>query len=434
MNHRFSLAFHRLVSVSFLIALVFGAFSCDNSEELGFELTPPGERFAYFKDSSSFMTMTTLRQDSLTSERRDPVLLGSAHDDVFGTQTAGFLSQFRLTSSNVDFGNEIALDSAILILKYDGYYGDTLTPQHLRVYELLEDLVYDSTYYSNLDVSEYYDESNPIADLTFLPAPTTDSLAFRVSEEVALKILTADTSHLVDNTAFLEYFKGLYFKSDPVSSGGALSYFDLAGERSRLTLYYSNAEDDSLSYEVLINDNCTWVSLFEHDYSGSEAEPYINDSLYSNDLVFLQGAAGLRAGVSIEFSDSILLRAEEGIAINKAELILPIEPGFVDETRIKPTSLSIYAANEDGTNEFIEDIFLGEDYYDGSYHSDREAYAFNIARHVQNILHLDEEKRIENKGLFLVLSNSRVSGNGLVLRNGHREDGIKLSITYTLVK
>ena len=361
MNHPDALASGRLVSLSIILVLFIGLFSCNNSEELGFELTPPGERFAFFKDSSSMLSMTTLRQDSLTTERRNPVLLGSPMDDVFGLQNAGFVSQFRLTSSNVDFGEDIQLDSAVVLLKYAGYYGDTLTTQHLRVYELLIDLVFDSTYYSNQDLTGYFDSGNPVAELDFLPAPTTDSLSFRISNELGSRILQADSANLVDNTAFLQYFKGLYFKTDPVLSGGAVSYFNLAGEKSRLTLYYSNSEEDSLSYEIIINDNCAWINLFDHDYSGAAIEPLINDSIYTHEEVFIQSAAGLRAGVNIEFSDSILLRAEQGIAINKAELILPVEPSYLNSLRIKPSGLSIYAANADGTNEFIEDIFLGED-------------------------------------------------------------------------
>lgn len=425
----------RLLSAGMILLLVLGFTACNNSDELGFELTPPGERFAYFKDSTSVLALRTLRQDSLSTERRNPVLLGSAADDVFGRQVAGFVTQLRLTSSNVDFGEGVQLDSAILLLKYDGYHGDTLTTQHLKVYEVLTDLVFDSVYYSNQDLSTYYDPASSVAEVSFLPAPATDSLAFRVDDAIGQKILSADTSHLADNNTFLEFFKGLYFTTDPVLSGGAISYFDLAGEKSRLTLYYHNAEEDSLTYEVVINDNCTWFNVFAHDYSGSVAEPYINDSLYTDELAFIQAASGLRAGMSVTFSDSILKRAEDGIAINKAELILPVDQAYVNDLRLRPSNLSIFGAADDGTNEFIEDIFLGEDYYDGGYHSDRQAYVFNVARHVQNLLHLDPDKKIENKGLFLVISDSRVTANGLVLRNGGAaEGGIQLNITYTLVK
>lgn len=433
MRNLFGVASSRLITGIVLLGMLVTAWSCDDSDELGLELTPPGERFAYHKDTSATVRMTTLLQDSLTTERRNPVLLGSAYDDVFGYQQAGFVTQLRLPSSNVEFGEGLQLDSAVLLLKYAGYYGDTTTQQHLKVYELLDDLVFDSTYYSNQDLSGYFDDMNPIAEKSFYPNPTGDSLAFRVDDEIGRKILEADTSHLADNNTFLEFFKGLYLATDPVSSGGAISYFNLAGGKSRLSLYYSNAEEDSLSYEVLINDDCAWINVFSHNYDQALVEPYINDSVYTNELVFIQGTAGLRAGMSLEFSDSLLQMAEKGIAINKAELILPIASEYVTDIRTKPLNLALYGAKADGTNDFIEDIFLGEDYYDGGFHPEKEAYVFNIARHVQNLLHPDSTQRIPNAGLFLVISDARMSANALVLRNSTSDNGIRLSLTYTLI-
>lgn len=413
--------------------MVAGFYSCDNSDQLGLEITPPGERFAYHIDSNAIISMETLRQDSLTSEKRSAILLGSIADDVFGSHQSSFLTQLRLSSQDVDFGEEIQLDSAILLLKYHGYYGDTSSLQNIQVFEMTDDLEFDSTYYSNLSLETYFDSGQPLAEKSYYPTPGADSLTIRLDDQIGLKILEADTSHLKDNSTFLEYFKGLYLKTEPVESGGVMTYFNLAGGQSRLILYYSNNEEDSLSYEVVVNSNCTWVNIFDHEYEGSEAGAVVNDSINTHELVYIQAMSGLRAGLSIEFSDSILLLAEKGIAINKAELIFPVTTDYVNDYLEKPATLAVFGANEDGTNSFIDDIFLGESYYDGTYHQEAEGFIFNISRHIQNLLNPDIDNRLENSGLYLVINDARVSASNLVLKNGDSLSGVRLIITYTLI-
>lgn len=433
MKRHLGLVLSRLLCGGLLFFAVAGFYSCDNSDQLGLEITPPGERFAYHIDSNALISMETLRQDSLTSEKRSAILLGSIADDVFGSHQSSFLTQLRLSSNDVDFGEEIQLDSAILLLKYHGYYGDTSSLQNLRVYEMTDDLIFDSTYYSNLSLETYFDANQPVAEKSYYPTPGADSLTIRIDDQIGLKILEADTSHLKDNSSFLEYFKGLYLKSDPVLSGGAMIYFNLAGGQSRLILYYSNNEEDSLSYEVVVNSNCTWVNIFDHEYEGSEAGAVLNDSINTHELVYIQAMSGLRAGLSIEFSDSIMLMADKGIAINKAELIFPVKQDYLNDYLEKPASLAVFGANEDGTNAFIDDIFLGESYYDGSYHQEEEGFIFNISRHVQNLLNPDVNNRLENSGLYLVINDARVSASNLVLKNGDPLSGVRLIITYTLI-
>jgi len=434
MKHRFGLANTKLLLGFILLLMIVTVFSCDSSDQLGLEITPPGESFDYHLDSSTVLRMTTLAQDSLTTERRNPVLIGSSVDDVFGSQQASLATQLRLTSNDVDFGNNVELDSAVLLLKYHSFYGDTTTLQNLKVYELNSDLYYDSTYYSNIDLSEYFDENNPVGEIAFYPSPSTDSLTVRLDDEFGQMILEADTSHLKDPSSFLEFMKGLYITTDEVSSGGAISYFDVAGGKSRVTLYYSNIEDDSLSYEILINDNCSWINSYSHDYEGVDLRQVINDSLYSHDVTYLQGTSGLRAGLQITFSDTLLAAAEKGIAINKAQLILPVAQEYVNDIRVNPASLAVYRTNADGTNEFIEDIFLGEEYYDGGYHSDKGAYVFNIVRHIQNLLNPEPASVIENRGLFLVINEARTNANSLVLKNQEGNNAAHIDIIYTLIK
>jgi len=424
---------HRLLSKGLLLFLFIGIWSCETDSKIGLEITPPGERFTYHIDSSSLVKVNTLRQDSLTTEKRTRSLLGAMADPVFGKSRAGILTQLRLSSNDVDFGENVQLDSAVLLLKYQSALGDTTQVQHIRVHEIQEDLFFDSIYYSNLDISNYYTGINPVAEFDYLPTPGADSLLIRIDNQLGEKILLADPSHLQDNASFLEYFKGLYLESEFVDQGGSIVYFDLSGGDSRMTLYYKNSDEDSLKYEVVINSNCTWINKFEHDYNSSEAEAFINDTTIDFGRVYLQSMAGLRAHTRFEFSDSLLEMSNEGISINKAELIIPVAQEYIVEGKPVPGSIQIFNALEDGTNDFIGDIFLGEEYYGGYYDSQTGEYSFNLAKYVQDLLDPDPEYRLKNTGLFIVVKDSRISANQVVLNNFEQGEKMRLVITYTLI-
>ncbi len=417
-----------------IIALgLAGWSSCENSDELGLELTDESERFTYYTDSSTLVSMSTLRQDSLTSEKRSAVLLGQMQDPVFGESNAGFLTQLRLSSNDVAFGENVQVDSVVLILKYLSYYGDTTSLQNIRVFEMMDDLAYDSTYYSNLDLSTYYDENQVIGEHSYMPEPSLDSLAIQLDHSLGYKILESDTSHLSSNASFLEHFKGLYLKATVESGSGAMVYFNLTGSKSKMSLYYSNSEKDSLSYDVLINTNCSWVNVFDHNYAGTEVEAQISDTLRGEEFVYVQAMAGLRAGVELTFSDSLLSKIDQGIAINQAKLIFPVADQHIDEQYSKPDVVSIFAAKADGTNEFIEDILLGSSYHGGGYSDTERGYVFNVSLHVQRLLDPDIDKRIENTGLFLVVGEARTTASRVVLKNAIGTEKPKLAITYTIL-
>lgn len=422
----------KLLIKGLLLFVIAGLWSCETSDKIGLEITPPGERFKYYIDTTSTIRVSTLRQDSLTTEKRERSLLGSMKDPVFGHSSAGILTQLRLSSNEVDFGEEAVLDSVVLLLKYQGGYGDTTVLQNIKVYELEESLYFDSTYYSNIDATKYYSESGIVADMEFLPNPSGDSLAIRLDESLGEKILFAEDAELKDNTSFLEYFKGLYLRSMPVDQEGSVMYFNLAGGKSRMTVYYQNSEEDSLQYEVVINSNCTYLNTFEHDYTGSESEASINDSAAGSGNFYIQSMAGLRAHVRIEFSDTLMQLSYDGIAINKAELIMPVSREYIVDNKPVPGSLQVFNAKEDGTNEFIGDLFLGEEYYGGFYDKANSTYSFNIARYIQDLLDPQVVSRLANTGLFIVVKDARIAANQVVLKNDPQGEKIRLEITYTV--
>ena len=407
--------------------MLLGLAACNNSDEVGLNLTPPGERFHYVVDSSTVITAATLRQDSLASEKRNVCLLGCMNDPVMGQSTASLLTQLRLSSNDVDFGTNPVIDSAMLLMKYAGYYGDTTQVQKVHIYELTQPLYFDSTYYSNLKMDGKYNPAEPIGDFSYRPTPDKDSVMIRLSDDFGNKLLHTDTANLSNNPVWLTWFKGLYLQAQPVDQGGSVVYYDFKNGKSRMILYYHNDTSDSLKYEIVINSNCSWVNLFGHNYSTASMQSLINDSVYTHEDLYLQAMSGLRAKLKLDLPQALLDEVKTGVTINKAELIITVPYDQTAARFPKPLSLRVFNAGTTGKNEFIDDLLLGETHYGGGFSSATSTYKFNIGLHLQNLLHPDSTQRIPNNGLFLVLTDERTSGNRLLLKNS----GMKLRITYT---
>src|SRR5690606_22511923 len=131
--------------------------------------------------------------------------------------------------------------------------------QTMRVYELLDAIFIDSAYFS---ASERNVSELDYATFSFTPGPRTPfvsgadtlspALRIRLSDvSTALdeKILNASETDLESADDFKAYFKGLYVMAESVGSDGAILYYNLTTNLSRLTIYYSNETDDSLRYD-----------------------------------------------------------------------------------------------------------------------------------------------------------------------------------------
>lgn len=419
-NSQFVLAFS-------LIAIIF--FSCRKElSTLGLNLQPDSDKINGFTVDTSTIEAYTKKEDSLSTDERTYALLGSYTDPVFGRSDASFMTQIRLSSSNVSFGTTPVADSIVLYLDYHSYYGDTTIPQTISVYEIKNDLYIDSTYYSNLNPENYSPQNILITPLTpikpdYYPHPNDTSLSIKLDYTFAQRIISLSAAELADNTAFLTAFKGIYLKTDNINSGGAIIYYDLLSVRSKVTLYYHNDNTVANKFDFLINSSCARVNLFNHDYSTSIITS-IDDSLSIDSLLYLQAMSGLMAKIKIPYLSN--LKDSSTIAIVKAELIIPVD-NYDAYTLKTPAKLLLVCYNSSATYEFLTDYYVGTAYFGGTYYESDKTYRFNISRYVQQLV----DKTRTDYGLAIFVSDNRVSANRVIIRGPKcKNNGMKLSITY----
>lgn len=456
-NKRISEILPRVIGAKFflilLISISISITSCDESSVVGLDVQPANDLLSTdYQDTTTLITKTvsvdSLRTDETLIITAD-ALLGIYQDPVFGKATASLYTQLRLPTNNPLFGTSPVIDSVVLSLVYDPpYYGKRQrVEQKVNVYQVLEDIKGENSYYSNktltvnaLDLANNYGfVPEPSKSITILNEILKPQLRIPLDNTFGQSILTDQpTVNLASNTAFQSFMKGLYITTEGTtglnSSEGNILHFKSADAQSRLTLYYHNDTDDSLKYDLGLGSVARF-SHFTHDYStGIDASLAAQLSTNppppaQNDVVFIQSMAGLKTTIELPYLMNWINAGD--IAINKAELVIKVDvtSTYMLDTFAAPTKLVLFGINDDGSNYVLPDANEGDNYFGGTYNSTTHEYRFNIARYIQQVL---AGKR-KNNGLHLLAGSGAINANRVVIGGGGSGSlyRMKLNIGYT---
>ena len=428
-------------------ALVSGCGKPEN--DLGLDILDPADALGTEEvDTSSLITFTALEPPIRTSQLSRNAL-GSYRDADFGRVTASIVTQVRLSSNNVGASADnraLVPDSLVLSLVFDAnsYAYGNLDPQRLRVFELGDNIYLDTLYQTN-DVPPVA-QVNDLVEPTrgeFIPDPfhalhiggdtLKPQLRIPLKGELAERLMNAwGTADLVDNTAFLQFFKGLWIT--PENGNGEIYrngiwYFDLLDAGSKLTLYYRNTapgQEDTLSYDFVINTSCSRYTHCEHDFDAafnSTLPDELADSTIGQQVVFAQGFSGTRAEVRLPNLADYITAGRDALA--KAELVVPIADAFYPYYQ-PPTQLFVFRKGDEGQDLFLPDQLNNS--VGGIYDPENREYRVNITRWVQGVF----TGEYANTGLSLVPAANGVSANRVVLGGAeHPVHPMHLLLTFT---
>ena len=117
--------------------------------ELGYQLVV-SDNLELFSFDDQEIKISVVKEDSLRSLNSGTSYIGYLNDPYFGNTTASLYTEFRIPSTDIDFGLSAQADSIVLSLDIAGYYGDTLSPLTINVMEMLETI--ETTITDSLDV------------------------------------------------------------------------------------------------------------------------------------------------------------------------------------------------------------------------------------------------------------------------------------------
>ena len=312
-----------------VFAFVCGLSSCQSSDGIGADLLSDSDLFyANFTDSLT-IEATLLKSDSTnlsTAQGNGVFLLGALDDPIFGKSSASMCMQFTLGTgqNNLSFDSIPMLDSVVLILAYStlsSSYGLTDDPQSFTVFEITDDLDFDTDYFTNDSCST--DQIIGKDTLVFNRDSVNvgvDSMTVATGINIKLdnafgeRFLEASRADYDDDnnpffniTNFLKFFKGLAVV--PHENNTAIAPFNLLDSDTQLKFYYRayQSTQDTLSdrtksflvrAQIGTNDVLA-LNEFKHDYNGTPPEMLLDSGGNVTDLAYLQSMDGLELELEI---------------------------------------------------------------------------------------------------------------------------------------
>jgi hypothetical protein len=443
-KNKFHFKYNFLIGGFFFILFIS---ACKEYSSIGLEVLPAGDlievRNTLIKEDISAFTR---REDSISTDEASNSLLGSFNDSLFGVTTVDFATQFRL-SGFPDFGEDNPQpDSIKLYLYYRVIYGDTLTKQKIRVYELESSIDPDQSYTQEVDLKSMASDEL-LGETEFTPRVRLDSttkdtfyqlINVKLDYSLAEKLFYADSTDLVNNDVFLEYFKGLYIESEKINSqGGAILSLETVSSStfrgSGIVLFYHNdvlkskvdpQKDSVLIMPYVVTQYSARVNRIVHDYTKAPFYPNMRSENFEDSLIYIQATGGLKSKIYI--NDLTSWKDSVNTAINKAELIFQIDTIASQVHKFPPPGQLLFLVDSIGKSYLPIDYVFSPSFYGGSLQKDY-TYHFNITQHVQQII----DGKVLNFGFSLVPAYKNNQANRAVLKGSTSKTGIKLSITYS---
>lgn len=312
----------RNIDLLTLLISLFTLGSCNNPDGVGLDIDPD-ILLNSSVDSSTTVLTKLIKEDSVVSNYTERSILGYMNDNEFGKTTSNIVVALTLPSSNVSFGINPILDSAVLVMTYSNsapLYGDSIKYK-VNINQLNETL-YSSTkqkvYYTN---KEWNANTTVVGSKEFFPA-YKDSLNIKLykykdstikvvpqlriplnNQFVIDNIIHLDSATLSTSQAFADHFKGLRLSIDKNAlgsqDGGAISFDTYTDGASRLEIYYryTNSENkqDTTSISLPIAGSLgTAVTEVKWDNAGTPALAALQSPANNQEKLYIKGLAGTK--------------------------------------------------------------------------------------------------------------------------------------------
>jgi hypothetical protein len=409
--------------ILFCFSLLFIVSSCkklNEASEIGGGVIPGADGVNTFDTSlTSLLTYNhifeAVKDSAIVGLVNDQILGNISNDPLFGKTNAKMFLQLKPETYPWSFSgiynkDSLYIDSVVLVLGWNGSYGDTNTPQKVNVKEIDQ--------FSDFRVDSFLTIRDPgpsattlLGTKTFNPSnlkdsvkafrdTTTGQLRVRLDNSFGQRLLNYDTAHAYANdSAFNTYFKGFAIEGDQ-SVGNALMAFGIYNNpKTKLAIYYRYTKggkvDTTVSYFVVkpgASANHNYVNRF--DFAGSPLLAASNTA-GEDDLVYIINTPGSYATIKIpalrDLSNRIIHRAEFIVeqVYSPSDEMFPVPEALmldVYDSTLGDYKFIPYDFNPDN-NYNVNPAFglYGQNTIDGAGKPIR-VWKFDITRYVQNIL------------------------------------------------
>ena len=406
----------RTSSVILLPVLFFSFLACTriDTTELGHDLIPAVDNVTTFDTTLEVITDNILFADTTRSFGGDDMALGYISNDPEFGQTVSEM-YFTIGATVYPFwpydgkDSVLTIDSVVLSLSYRGSYGDTVTPQTFRVFEIV-------------DASNFKDSAYMLTSGAFRPLGTelgSKTLSFqtlndsidvkrgpdvdtpRTANVLRIKLLNSfgrkivdldSTGHKNDST-FRSKIRGLAVIPDTTGAGNGHAYFNISDlEKSRLIIYYKqqlNGKTDTTSVEYKHVSNGQ-ANLIRRKPQGNFAT-YLGNGNPSDDKCYILSTPGSYVSVTVPglsaLSNRVIHRAELRVTqleTGSEATFAPPNLVFLDEETLDKDS-AYTIQNDFNLTQTSSRFAANFDVFGGFLRSDK-TYRYTISRRVQGMV------------------------------------------------
>jgi hypothetical protein len=412
--------FFRLDLLTLLISL-FILNSCRNESTIGLPATPSTVLNGNLVDTSTIVVNTTTDAgflapgmtptDSIITSSLTKTPMGLLRDPALGTTQSDIAVGLLLPGGSAYTlpTGTIVIDSAVLALKYaDGFYGDSLTSKFkVNVYQLgtrpLSRTYYNTTDWSTnlgplVGTRTFYARTHSSVTVYNIIKGYPDTLhkvvpqlRIPISNNFINQILfNASTSQLGSNTVFQNNVKGLYIAMDPAGTQGAGGTF-MFGLRDSVNVYYHALNGTSID-TASVSLPLTSIHSAHIIRTPTAAVTVALANKSSNDVIYLQGLAGLKAKISFPYLKSLLAKIGGKVVINRAELVITPVPGSTIPFKAQP-KLTMYRYDIAHTPIELQDAGTSDPraggiaIFGGYYNHAKNDYHFVITAYIQDLMY-----------------------------------------------
>ena len=422
---------------------------CDDKFRIGGNILPSDD-YSNMQMTDTFdIVMYTEKAYKVRTDNPSYLFLGSYSDLVFGTSSAGFITQV-LQASYPPFGDTAILDSICLVLplgEEDYSYGGIDARLNLSVYEVVKDTLKTPFY--------YYSDENP-ADYTEFDRlgrgvtnhrhilytddegveHDTLALSLRLDDEFGQHLIDSSDYYFYAYGKFSDVFKGIYVVENEDSQIGnkdesciykILNTVSSTTSNFGIVVYYHFPSDKTTKkYALPINASAAQFNMFSHDYSETNfADQIANPGTIVDSVAYLQSMAGTSIRVEIPG-----LKNFNDVVINKAELIIENAPTDFYGDYDPLEQMWLCGFDTDSNIVYFPD-FMGNTYEGASIDDDNE-YHFYVTRIVQDIIAGVYENR--EVGIYMTNLNAGIDFKRSVITTGRNTNPSKIVVTYMKYK
>ncbi|NHA06733.1 DUF4270 domain-containing protein [Mucilaginibacter sp. HC2] len=408
--------FLRLDLLTLLISL-FIFNSCKRQDGIGLGIDPTNQVNGALVVDTNIIIRTEVDSTAVTSGlAKTP--LGNFTDPAFGTTVSNVALGLSLPNDaayTVPAGT-LTIDSAVLVLRYaNGFYGDSVATRYTaNVYQLAEKagvqtyyntkrwLVNTGTVWGTKTFTARTHDSVTIANIRTGKADTIQKVGPQVripfsKAFIYNNLFNANGSQLASTLLFQNAVKGLYITLDKGQANNVGGILQLALDSSRLDVFYKTVNGATIDTATVSLPFVSHSAAITYTYT-TTIQALLADKVNSQNTVYLQGLAGLRAKVS--FPDLNKFNPDS-IVLNRAELVITPQPNSGIPYAPLP-KLTMYQLDIAHQRTYIQDASPSDgrnqiSAFGGRYDKTKKEYHFLVTAYVQDLI----RKKTVDYGTFI---------------------------------